>query len=310
MPPEVGRDRNGVDIDTAEYLGQSNRPMMFILHSNLVPVAKRSPNEHGEVLDDRGGVIGRLEIVPSSSLTSQTLSSPNSDPNITHYMGRLDNASTGSLSFAGRKDSGLKTLPYRSILAGDSGELEGREPNENGHVYDEYGDIIGRVEVVRGLVLVIQPKNPVLAKQTGHIRRSGKLPPRKSHGQEVFKRTQCWDHGCNGLNFLTYNSLLRHRRRKDGTSTKETCPRCGATFTQVTALQHHVTYGRCKFSQSNSGYDQNYPDALRKAEIKDSQIQASWPITASSWDLGYDGLDDYDLWHSQNDSIYRGMMTP
>ena len=264
---------NGADLDTVNYLDKSNLPMMFILHSNLVPFARRTPNEHGEVLDDKGGVIGRVEVVPSSNTESQALSSPDSNPSIKFSEGMLSNASEGSFSFA----SVEKTLPYRNVLEDDPHELEGREPNEMGEVMDEDGDIIGRVEVVRGLVLVMNPKYHLRPVANRH--NSGKLLPRKPHEREASKKPQCWDHGCNGREFTSFSALWSHQREEDGTPPKRTCPRCGATFPQAIAFLRHLAVDKCNSSQGNSGYNQDDPDADKKVEIAVSDEVASWSTT-------------------------------
>ena len=62
-------------------------------------------------------------------------------------------------------------------------------------------------------------------------------------------------------------NLLRHQREESGFSDKAACPRCGAEFTRITALQGQLAQDKCGFNPLNGRYSQEDPAAWRKAEI-------------------------------------------
>ncbi|KAG6353360.1 hypothetical protein INS49_007440 [Diaporthe citri] len=47
-------------------------------------------------------------------------------------------------------------------------------------------------------------------------------------------KPQCWEHGCNGRQFSSFSSLLRHQRQRSG-DFEASCPDCGAKFNRVSA---------------------------------------------------------------------------
>ena len=140
-------------------------------------------------------------------------------------------------------------------------------------------------------------------RQKGALPQAQSIPsPYKPDGLDRSKKPQCWDHGCNGRVFITSSSLLAHQREIDGASTKKKCPRCGATFTQITALQGHLAHERCKFSQSNSGYDQDDPKARKNAEMAASYVETFGSIPPSGlFDKFLESDEDSDT-EMQNDS--------
>ena len=70
----------------------------------------------------------------------------------------------------------------------------------------------------------------------------------------------CYDHGCNGRRFSSFENYRRHVREKDPERTV-TCLLCDAKFTRKSNLMQHISQSRCRalrMLQPQDGCDGRY----------------------------------------------------
>lgn len=94
-------------------------------------------------------------------------------------------------------------------------------------------------------------KNPESNHSSRPIFSSMSQPPISSQSGDNIRvvhnrpKPQCWEHGCNGRQFSTFSTLLRHQREKSGAAGKFSCPNCGAEFSRTSARNWHMVHEKC-----------------------------------------------------------------
>ncbi|KFY40247.1 hypothetical protein V494_03597 [Pseudogymnoascus sp. VKM F-4513 (FW-928)] len=108
----------------------------------------------------------------------------------------------------------------------------------------------------------------------------------KAHAIETLSRPKpvCWDHGCNGREFKTYDHLLQHQKQMAGEAASPTCPRCFAAFASAEAQNRHMEQGMCEQEDSAEPADREG----RGGRVDDDErpialIRSAHPFTHDSW---------------------------
>ncbi|PYH87500.1 LEA domain protein [Aspergillus ellipticus CBS 707.79] len=108
-----------------------------LVEGNPEELAGYAPNQEGEILNDEGDLIGRVE------LASQALEKAQSIAGKISNIGRLADRPL-SASGAIKDEQGNR---IGKLVEGNPEELAGKVPNEEGEILNEDGDLLGRVDV-------------------------------------------------------------------------------------------------------------------------------------------------------------------
>ena len=121
-------------------------------------------------------------------------------------------------------------------------------------------------------------------------------------------RIRCFDHGCNGREFSSLGNYHRHLKERNAISKKFSCPRCGRSFSRLTARNLHYEKRRCKsvyregnrvqislpLLPSNIANPSPIPPAAEKCYTMDTATVGS-SFSASGPGLGSESVSSIDL---------------
>ncbi|GKZ28830.1 hypothetical protein AbraIFM66950_001081 [Aspergillus brasiliensis] len=118
---------------------EQGKPIGKLVEGNPEDLAGYAPDKEGNVLDDDGDLIGRVEI--ASQAQEAASAAPEAKP-ITDIAALADRPLSASGAI---KDEQGK--PIGKLVEGNPEDLAGYAPDKEGNVLDDDGDLIGRVEI-------------------------------------------------------------------------------------------------------------------------------------------------------------------
>ncbi|KAF7590074.1 hypothetical protein BBP40_003276 [Aspergillus hancockii] len=121
-----------------QVLGEDGEPMGRLVEGEPQDLIGYTVGDNGEILDDEGDLIGRVEALPEAVQEAGEQAKKGVE-NIAD-LGGLPVAEEGVI-----KDNAGETVG--KVVEGDAQELVGYKPNEKGEILDDEGDLVGRVEL-------------------------------------------------------------------------------------------------------------------------------------------------------------------